>query len=291
MSTIESTGVQSIGVIGAGTMGNGIAQVAAQAGFDVVLVDVAPAALERGLGAVRKSLGRFVAKGSMSDAEADAVAGRIRPSTELAATAGCGLVIEAVVERLDVKASVLAELDQVCAATTVLATNTSSISITKLAARTSRPAQVIGMHFMNPVPVMKLVEVIRGLQTSQQTWELVEATSRRLGKTPVEVHDAPGFVSNRVLLPMINEAIFCLHEGIGTAAAIDEVMKLGMNHPMGPLALADLIGLDVCLDILEVLHDGFKDPKYRPCPLLVKMVDAGWLGRKSGRGFYDYHSS
>jgi 3-hydroxybutyryl-CoA dehydrogenase len=200
-------------------------------------------------------------------------------------------VIEAVVERLDVKASVLAELDRLCRPDAVLATNTSSISITKLAARTSRPAQVIGMHFMNPVPVMKLVEVIRGLQTSQQTWELVETMSKRMGKTPVEVHDAPGFVSNRVLLPMINEAIFCLHEGIGTAEAIDEVMKLGMNHPMGPLALADLIGLDVCLDILEVLHDGFKDPKYRPCPLLVKMVDAGWLGRKSGRGFYDYRTS
>ncbi len=286
MSTIEA-----IGVIGAGTMGNGIAQVAAQAGFEVVLVDVAPAALDKGKATIAKSLGRFVSKGSLSEADAATIQGRIRPSSELAATAECGLVIEAVVERLDVKASVLAELDRLCRPDAVLATNTSSISITKLAARTSRPAQVIGMHFMNPVPVMKLVEVIRGLQTSQETWELVETMSKRMGKTPVEVHDAPGFVSNRVLLPMINEAIFCLHEGIGTAEAIDEVMKLGMNHPMGPLALADLIGLDVCLDILEVLHDGFKDPKYRPCPLLVKMVDAGWLGRKSGRGFYDYRTS
>jgi 3-hydroxybutyryl-CoA dehydrogenase len=283
--------IEAIGVIGAGTMGNGIAQVAAQAGFEVVLVDVAPAALDKGMATIAKSLGRFVSKGTLSEADAATIQARIRPSSELAATAGCGLVIEAVVERLDVKASVLAELDRLCRPDAVLATNTSSISITKLAARTSRPAQVIGMHFMNPVPVMKLVEVIRGLQTSQQTWELVETMSKRMGKTPVEVHDAPGFVSNRVLLPMINEAIFCLHEGIGTAEAIDEVMKLGMNHPMGPLALADLIGLDVCLDILEVLHDGFKDPKYRPCPLLVKMVDAGWLGRKSGRGFYDYRTS
>jgi 3-hydroxybutyryl-CoA dehydrogenase len=282
--------IERIGVVGAGTMGNGIAQVAAQAGFDVVLVDVAPAALERGLATVRKSLGRFVTKGTMTEAETDAVFARIAPHSELGALADCGLVVEAVVERLDVKASVLADLDRVCAPATVLATNTSSISITKLAARTSRPSQVIGMHFMNPVPVMKLVEVIRGLQTSDATWQLVEATSKRLGKTPVEVHDAPGFVSNRVLLPMINEAIFCLHEGVGTAEAIDEVMKLGMNHPMGPLALADLIGLDVCLDILEVLHSGFRDSKYRPCPLLVQMVDAGWLGRKTGRGFYQYQT-
>src|SRR6185312_15482116 len=212
--------------------------------------------------------------------------GRLTTTGELADLAGADLVVEAIVERLDAKRKLLGDLDRLCPAHTLLAT--SSISITKLAAATSRPAQVIGMHFMNPVPVMQLVEVIRGLATSQETWEAVEAASRRMGKTPVEVHDAPGFVSNRVLMPMINEAVFCLYEGVGKAEAIDEVMKLGMNHPMGPLALADLIGLDVCVDILRVLQDGFGDPKYRPCPLLVKMVDAGHLGRKSGKGFYEY---
>ena len=282
--------VTRIGVVGAGTMGHGIAQVAAQAGLDVTLADVAPAALEKGLVGIGKSLDRLVAKGKLSADDKQSTLGRIRTAAELAPLAEAQLVVEAVVEKLPIKQSVLGELDRVCPPETILATNTSSISITRLAAATKRPDRVIGMHFMNPVPVMQLVEIIRGLATSQATYDLVAATTTRLGKTPVEVHDAPGFVSNRVLLPMINEAVFCLHEGVGTAAAIDEVMKLGMNHPMGPLALADLIGLDVCLDILRVLHDGFGDPKYRPCPLLVKMVDAGYLGRKSGRGFYDYAS-
>jgi 3-hydroxybutyryl-CoA dehydrogenase len=280
--------VTHVGVVGAGTMGHGIAQVAAQAGLAVTMVDVAPEALERGIAGIGKSLDRLIAKGKLTAADKDAALGRILTSTELAALAQCQLVVEAVVEKVAIKASVLAELDRRCPPEAIFATNTSSISITKLAAETRRADRVIGMHFMNPVPVMQLVEIIRGLTTSQATYDVVEATTRKLGKTPVEVHDAPGFVSNRVLLPMINEAIFALHEGVGTAEAIDQVMKLGMNHPMGPLALADLIGLDVCLDILRVLHDGFGDPKYRPCPLLVKMVDAGHLGRKTGRGFFRY---
>jgi 3-hydroxybutyryl-CoA dehydrogenase len=281
-------GIRRIGVVGAGTMGNGIAQVAAQAGFDVTLVDVAPAALEKGLATIGKSLEKLAAKGKLTADEAAAARARIASAGELSALAGCDLAVEAVVERLEVKRGVLGELDALLGAEAILATNTSSISITKLAAATKRPEKVIGMHFMNPVPLMQLVEIIRGLQTSQATYDAVEAATRTLGKTPVEVHDSPGFVSNRVLLPMINEAIFCLHEGVGTPQAVDEVMKLGMNHPMGPLALADLIGLDVCLDILRVLEEGFGDPKYRPCPLLVKMVDAGFLGRKSGRGFHSY---
>jgi 3-hydroxybutyryl-CoA dehydrogenase len=280
--------IERIGVVGAGTMGHGIAQVAAGRGFEVALVDVSEEALAKGLSQIRKGYGRLVEKERMSDAEREAALGRITMSRELDALAGSDLVVEAVVERLEVKQKVLAELDRTLAPEAILATNTSSISITKLAAATGRSDRVIGMHFMNPVPVMKLVELIRGLATSQETYDAVEAASRSMGKTPVEVHDAPGFVSNRVLMPMINEAIFCLYEGVGEAEAIDEVMKLGMNHPMGPLALADLIGLDVCLDILEVLYQGFRDPKYRPCPLLVKMVDAGRLGRKSGHGFYSY---
>jgi 3-hydroxybutyryl-CoA dehydrogenase len=283
--------VTSLGVVGAGTMGHGIAQVAAQAGLAVTMVDVAPAALERGIAGIGKSLDRLIAKGKLTAGDRDAVLGRIVTTGELAALASCQLVVEAVVEKLPIKSSVLAELDRCCPPETILASNTSSISITRLAAGTRRADRVIGMHFMNPVPVMQLVEIIRGLATSQATYDTVEATTRKLAKTPVEVHDAPGFVSNRVLLPMINEAVFALHEGVGTADAIDQVMKLGMNHPMGPLQLADLIGLDVCLDILRVLHDGFGDPKYRPCPLLVKMVDAGYLGRKSGRGFFEYGSS
>ena len=286
----ENLEIRKWGVVGAGTMGNGIAQVAATAGFDTVLVDIVPAALDKGLAAIAKSLDRLVAKGKLDAAGAAAVRGRIASGTALDALAGCDLVVEAVVEKLEVKSRVLAELDSLLPAHALLATNTSSISITKLAARTDRPDRVIGMHFMNPVPVMQLVEIIRGLQTSQPTYDAIEAATRRLGKTPVEVHDAPGFVSNRVLMPMINEAIYCLHEGVGKATAIDEVMKLGMNHPMGPLALADLIGLDVCLDILRVLHEGLGEDKYRPCPLLVRMVDAGYLGRKSGRGFHDYSS-
>ncbi|MEM7586045.1 MAG: 3-hydroxybutyryl-CoA dehydrogenase [Acidobacteriota bacterium] len=280
--------ITTLGVVGAGTMGHGIAQVAAQSGLETHLVDINEAALERGVASIEKSLARFAAKGKISSEDEAAARARISPATDLGALAGCQLVVEAVVEKLEIKSAVLAQLDSVCPPETILATNTSSISITKLAAETSRPEKVIGMHFMNPVPLMKLVEVIRGLATDQATYDAVEAASRAMGKVPVEVHDAPGFVSNRVLLPMINEAIFCLYEGVGTAESIDEVMKLGMNHPMGPLALADLIGLDICLDILRVLQDGFGDPKYRPCPLLVKMVDAGYLGRKSGRGFYDY---
>jgi 3-hydroxybutyryl-CoA dehydrogenase len=280
--------INTIGVVGAGTMGHGIAQVAAQSGYEVILVDAAPAALERGRTQIGKGLERLVGKGKLSAEDRDGALGRLITGGDLGILERADLAVEAVVERLDVKQGVLSELDRICRPEAILATNTSSISITKLARSTSRPAKVIGMHFMNPVPVMQLVEIIRGLATSQETYDAVEAASRRMGKTPVEVHDAPGFVSNRVLMPMINEAVFCLYEGVGKAEAIDEVMKLGMNHPMGPLALADLIGLDVCLDILRVLHEGFGDPKYRPCPLLVKMVDAGYLGRKSGRGFYDY---
>lgn len=280
--------IQTVGVVGAGTMGHGIAQVAVETGYDVVLVDVVAQALERGVAQIGKGLARRVEKGKLAAEAKDQALARLKTAGDMAALAGADLVIEAVVERQDVKEKVLAELDRTCGPETILATNTSSISITRLAAATRRPEKVIGMHFMNPVPVMQLVEVIRGFATSQETYDAVEAASRRMGKTPVEVHDAPGFVSNRVLLPMINEAVFCLYEGVGKAEAIDAVMKMGMNHPMGPLALADLIGLDVCLDILRVLQDGFGDPKYRPCPLLVKMVDAGYLGRKSGRGFYTY---
>jgi 3-hydroxybutyryl-CoA dehydrogenase len=280
--------IKTIGVVGAGTMGHGIAQVAAQSGYEVILVDVVPDALARGIASIGKGLGRLVEKGKLAAEARDEALARVKPAGEVAALAEAELVVEAVVERQDVKEKVLAELDRTCGAETILATNTSSISITRLAAATRRPEKVIGMHFMNPVPVMQLIEVIRGLATSQETYDAVEAASRKMGKTPVEVHDAPGFVSNRVLMPMINEAIFCLYEGVGKAEAVDAVMKMGMNHPMGPLALADLIGLDVCLDILRVLSDGFGDPKYRPCPLLVKMVDAGYLGRKSGRGFYTY---
>ena len=280
--------VRAVGVVGAGTMGHGIAQVAAQAGYGVCLVDIDADALARGQAGIDKSLARLVAKNRLSAEESAAARGRIQGSTSLEALYDADLVVEAVVEKLEVKQAIFRQLDAGCGRATILATNTSSISITRLAAATSRSGKVIGMHFMNPVPVMTLVEVIRGLGTDQATYDAVEAVSKRMGKTPVEVHDAPGFVSNRVLMPMINEAIFCLYEGVGDAEAIDRVMKLGMNHPMGPLALADLIGLDVCLDILRVLQSGFGDPKYRPCPLLVKMVDAGYLGRKSGRGFHLY---
>lgn len=280
--------LKKVGVVGAGTMGHGIAQVAAQAGLAVRLVDVASEALERGLGQIEKSLAKLVSKEKLSAEEADATRARIAGGTALEELAEVDLVVEAVVERFEVKRQVLQALDERCAAETILASNTSSISITELAAQTGRPERVIGMHFMNPVPLMRLVEIIRGLGTSQATYDAVEAATRAMGKTPVECNDAPGFVSNRVLLPMINEAVFCLFEGVADVAGIDAIMKLGMNHPMGPLALADLIGLDVCLDITRVLHSGFSDSKYRPCPLLVRMVDAGYLGRKSGRGFYTY---
>ena len=277
-----------VGVIGAGTMGNGIVQVFAAHGSEVLMIDASPEALARGVAAIEKSLGRLVKKEKISEADAAAALGRISRSTRISDVSDQGLVVEAVVERSDVKAAIFSELDSVAAPGTILATNTSSISITEIAAHTSRPDQVIGMHFMNPVPIMTLVEVIRGHETSDATTASVMECSRTLGKTPVEANDYPGFVSNRVLMPMINEAVFCLMEGVATREGIDTVMKLGMAHPMGPLTLADLIGLDVCLDILEVLHRGLGDDKYRPCPLLRRMVAAGRLGRKSGKGFYDY---
>ena len=277
-----------IAVIGAGQMGNGIAHVFAQSGLEVTIVDVADAALAKARDTIARNLDRQIKKGSISDDEKTTILGRITTSTSMDAIAGAALVIEAATENRDLKFRIFGEMDAKADAGAILATNTSSISITEIAARTGRPEQVIGMHFMNPVPVMQLVEIIRGLATSDATTAQVIAWSTRVGKTPVEVNDAPGFVANRILMPMINEAIFCLMEGVGEAEAIDTVMKLGMNHPMGPLALADLIGLDTCLAILEVLHDGIGDSKYRPCPLLRKYVAAGWLGRKSGRGFYTY---
>jgi 3-hydroxybutyryl-CoA dehydrogenase len=277
-----------IAVIGAGQMGNGIAHVFAQAGFDVTMIDVAQAALDKGRDTIAKNLDRQVKKGTIADSDKTAILGRVKTETSLDAVKGCALVVEAATENRELKFRIFADLDAKADAGAVLASNTSSISITEIAARTKRPEQVIGMHFMNPVPVMQLVEIIRGLATSDDTTTRVMAWSKAVGKTPVEVNDFPGFVANRILMPMINEAVYCLMEGVGTPEAIDTVMKLGMNHPMGPLALADLIGLDTCLAILEVLHDGLGDPKYRPCPLLRKYVAAGWLGRKSGRGFYTY---
>ncbi len=277
-----------VAVIGAGTMGNGIAQVFASGGSEVLLVDSNEQALANGQATIAKNLARMVAKERISQADADGALGRLQVASELSQITDEGLVVEAIIEREDAKLAVFAELDSLAGPDTILATNTSSISITTIAAGTSRPDKVIGMHFMNPVPIMKLVEVIRGQATSDEVTAKVMESSLALGKTPVEANDYPGFVSNRVLMPMINEAIFCLMEGVADRDGIDTVMKLGMAHPMGPLTLADLIGLDVCLDIMEVLHQGLGDSKYRPCPLLRRMVAAGQLGRKSGRGFYDY---
>ena len=276
-----------IAVVGAGQMGNGIAHVFAQSGFAVTMIDVSQDALGRGRSTIEKNLDRQVKKGTLDAGAKDATLSRVATNTDLAAAAGAALVVEAATENRDLKFKIFADLDRV-ATGAILATNTSSISITEIAARTKRPEQVIGMHFMNPVPVMQLVEVIRGLATSDQTTARVLEIARTLGKTPVEVNDYPGFVANRILMPMINEAVYCLMEGVGSPEAIDTVMKLGMNHPMGPLALADLIGLDTCVAILEVLQSGLGDPKYRPCPLLRKYVAAGWLGRKTGRGFFAY---
>ncbi len=276
------------GVVGAGTMGNGIAQIAARAGFEVAMRDVTEDFLARGMKAIDKSLQRDVDKERLTAEEKQSIIGRIKTTTDLVDLREAFIVVEAVTEDLQVKIDLFKALDGITNSSAILASNTSSISITKLGAVTNRPDKVIGMHFMNPVPVMKLVEIIRGAATSDETYDTVHRLTEKLGKTPLECNDSPGFISNRVLMPMINEAIFALYEGVATRESIDGIMKLGMNHPMGPLTLADFIGLDVCLAIMNVLHDGFGDSKYRPCPLLKRYVDAGWLGKKSGRGFYEY---
>jgi len=280
--------INKIGVVGAGTMGNGIAHVAAQSGFEVVLVDVDQKFLDKAVGTIKKNLGRQLEKGKLTQEQMDGTLGKIKTAASLEAVKDCGIVVEAVFEDLKVKKDIFVTLDALCPPEAILATNTSTISITLIASATKRPDKVIGMHFMNPVPMMQLVEVIKGVKTSEATYQIVDDLAKKMGKTPVLVNDYPGFVANRVLQPMINEACYCLMEGVATPEAIDTVMKLGANHPLGPLALADLIGLDVCLAIMEVLYTGFSDSKYRPCPLLKKMVAAGHLGRKTGQGFYKY---
>jgi len=281
-------GIKRVGVIGAGTMGNGIAHVFARSGYRVILCDIEQKFLQRGLETISKNLDREVAKNKITETQKSETLKRIESTVDRSRLAECDFIVEAASEKLEIKSELFRDLDRMCRPEVTLASNTSSISITKLAAVTKRPQKIIGMHFFNPVPVMKLIEIVRGLATSDETFQKVRELALKLEKTPVEVNDAPGFVSNRVLMPLLNEAMYTVMEGVATPEAVDEVFKLGMNHPMGPLTLADFIGLDVCLDIMRVLHNGLGDPKYRPCPLLVKMVDAGWLGKKSGHGFYKY---
>ena len=281
--------IKSLGIVGAGQMGSGIAQIAAQSGLSVVMCDIQEKPIEIGLSAITRRLTRQIERGRLNEAEKASTLGRIKTSTDVNDLRMIDFIVEAVPEQQDIKFHVFRDLDNLCAPTTILSTNTSSVPIGRIASQTHRPEKVIGLHFMNPVPLMKLVEVIRGFATSEETFETTWALAKRLGKTPAEANDFPGFIANRILMPMINEAIFTLYNGVGSREAIDTVMQLGMNHPMGPLALADLIGLDTCLAIMETLHDGFKDSKYRPCPLLRKYVEAGWLGKKTGRGFYEYN--